>query len=281
MFPLDDEIVATCIYRDYPHQTTNVGCVVGEATQRELRLFLKGFLRYLRCEDHLFLRIDAFLAGEVLNVIEINVELQDGWGVALNLLRASGNKPKHWNGATLPVEIIARSEDYIPEFTLAAHEFATLGHTMQVVRSHEQHQVLAKSVYDDKLFLAEYSQSWCGTLVHVPKMYSIQNTTWEHIPKDVVFKFREKYGETSRAARYSVATREQIGRGKFMRQCYDAGSAIAQDRIEPLRLEDGSSTQAIILCSGATPVVGYLQVAPKDVFIINDKTAKKGVLVLE
>ncbi len=112
-------------------------------------------------------------------------------------------------------------------------------------------------------------------------MYSVENSRWEDVPTDVVFKFREKYGERSREARYSVARRAQVGKGKFMRKCYNEGSAIAQDYLDPLRFEDGSATQAIIMCSRAVPVVGYLQVAPQGIFVINDKTASKGVLVLE
>lgn len=280
-FPLDDSIVAKRIYRDYPHQTTTVGCVIAEPARRELASFLEEFLRFINCGENLYLRLDVFLNGGVLNVIEINVELQDGWGVALNLLRASGNKPKPFNGAVLPPEIIAYSEDYIPEFELAQREFATIGHTMQIVGWRERQGVPSKSKYDDKLYLADFSRLWRGSLVHVPPMYSVENTVWEDLPYDAVFKFREKYGEASRKARYSVARRVDIGKGKFMRQCYNAGTAIAQEYIEPLRLDDGSATQAIILCAGATPMTGYLQVAPQSIFVINDKTASKGALVLE
>lgn len=280
-FPLDDSIVARRIYRDYPHQTTTVGCVIAESVQRELTSFLEEFLRFINCDENLYLRLDVFLNSGVLNVIEINIELQDGWGVALNLLRASGNKPKPFSGAVLPREIIAYSEDYIPEFELAQREFAALGHAMQVVGWRERQDVPAKSKYDDKLYLAQFSRLWRGGLVHIPSMYSVGNTVWEDLPHDVVFKFREKYGEASHTARYSVARRTQIGKGKYMRQCYNAGTAIAQEYIEPLRLDDGSATQAIILCAGVTPVTGYLQVAPQGVFVINDKTASKGALVLE
>lgn len=280
-FPLDNAIVAKRIYRDYPHQTTTVGCIIEEPMRRELASFLEGFLRFIQCDENIFLRLDVFLNDGVLNIIEINVELQDGWGVALNLLRASGNKPKPFNGAVLPAEIIVYNEDYTPEFQLAQSEFAVLGHIMRIVGWQERRGIPSKSKYDDKLFLAQYSRIWRGTLVHVPCMYSVENTAWEDLPEDVVFKFREKYGDASRKARYSVARREQIGKGKYMRQCYNTATAVAQKYIEPLRLEDGSATQAIILCSGATPLMGYLQVAPQGVFVINDKTASKGALVLE
>jgi hypothetical protein len=209
------------------------------------------------------------------------VELQDGWGVALNLLRASGNTPRPIKGTMLPMEIIAYSEDYIPEFELAQREFAILGHEMQIVGWRERQGVASKSKFDDKLYLAKFSRVWCGNLVRVPAIHDILSTCWDDLPDDVVFKFREKYGEASRKARYSVARRAQIGKGKYMRQCYNEGTAVAQEYTEPLRLEDGSATQAIILCSGATPVTGYLQVAPQGVFIINDKTASKGALVLK
>ena len=278
-FGLDESVVAKRIYRDYSHQTTRAGLVVEKEIRDELHSFLSSFLDFVGSDHSVFLRVDAFAAASVLNIVEINVELQDGWGVALNLLRASGNTP-YFNGSTrLPTEIILYREDYLPEFELAQQELALLGHQLEIVGWRTRPGVGAKGAFDSKMYLAKFSQTWCGKRVCVPKTYIADTTPWGDLPQDVVFKFCDKYGKPARKARYSVARRHEIGHGKFMRKCYLAGEAIAQEYIEPLRLENGASTQAIVLCSGCNPLVGYTQVAPPGVFIINDRTAKKGALV--
>ena len=280
-FTLDSAELAERIYRDYPHKTTSVGATLTESVQHELKEFLEAYLRFLGSNEHQFLRLDVFLSDDVLNVIEINAELQDGWGVALNLLRASGNTLPMCNGAKFPTEIIAYSEDYLPEFELAQNELARIGKEMQIAWWRDRPGIPSKSLFDDKMYLAQFSREWRGDQVHIPKTYWAENTAWEQLPDDVVFKFRHKYGEQAQRARYSVACRADIGKGKFVRQCYTAGHAVVQERIEPLRLEDGSATQAIIMCSGCHPITGYLQVAPPNVFVINDRTACKGPLVFE
>lgn len=280
-FALNSAEIAPCIYRDYPHETTPVGAILTESDRHELKEFLEAYLHFLGSNEHQFLRLDVFLGDDALNVIEINAELQDGWGVALNLLRASGNTLPACNDARFPTEIIAYSEDYMPEFKLAQNELARIGKHMHIAWWRDRPGVLSKSTFDDKMYLARFSREWRGNLVRIPKTYWAEHTAWEHIPDDVVFKFRHKYGEHARRAGYSVRRRADIGKGKFMRQCYAAGHAVAQERIEPFRLEDGSATQAIIMCSGHDPIAGYLQVAPPDAFVINDRATRKGPLVFE
>ncbi len=279
-FLLDKTLLATRIYRDFPHQTTSVGLVVDQTMRYELSRFLEAFLVSVGCTEHLFLRVDAFVQENILHVIEINVELQDGWGVALNLLRASGHAPKFADDVRLPKEIIAYSEDYLPEFELAEYEFALLGREMRIAEWRDRPGILSKSVFDDKLYLAEFSRAWRGDRVRTPLAYTIDNTPWDALPENVVFKFREKYGERSRMARYSVARRNAIGKGRYMRMCYEEKTAVAQAYTEPLHLEDGSPTQAILMCSGRHVVTGYLQVAPPGTFVINDKLTRKGPLIL-
>ncbi len=280
-FALDKAVLAQRIYRDCLHETTSVGAILTESILHELREFLEAYLGFLGSEEHQFLRLDVFLGQQTLNVIEVNAELQDGWGVALNLLRASGNALPACNGGKFPTEIIAYSEDYVPEFELAKSELAFIGKEMQIAWWHDRPGIPLKSPFDDKMYLARFSREWRGDRIRIPATYWAENMAWEQLPDDIVFKFRHKYGEQARRARYSVACRADIGKGKFMRQCYTAGHVVVQERIEPLRLEDGSATQAIIMCSGHDPITGYLQVAPPDIFIINDRTARKGVLVFE
>jgi hypothetical protein len=239
-FTLNTSEIATSIYRDCPHQTTSVGMILTESARHELGEFLEAYLRFLGSNEHLFLRFDIFLGNDALNVIEVNAELQDGWGVALNLLRASGNTLPVCNDANFPTEIIAYSEDYLSEFKLAQSELARIGKEMKIAWSHDRPGIPSKSPFDDKLCLAQFSREWRGNRVRIPKTYWVENTDWEQLPDDVVFKFRHKYGEPAQRARYSVATRSGIGRGKFMHQSYVAGHVVVQERIEPFRL--GTST---------------------------------------
>lgn len=279
-FDLDTSVVARRIYRNYTHETTVVGATIETTVCKELSEFLHAYLAENRCSEHVFLRVDAFVDADSLRIIEVNAELQDGWGVALNLLRASGNVPQR-NRAPFPTEIIVYYEDYLPEFELAREEFRRLGHEMQIVSWRKRPGVLLKNPLDDKMCLARFSRLWQGSRVRIPRTYWNENTVWEDLPDDVIFKFRHKYGTHSRKAGFSVARRSDIGNGKYIRRCYAKGDVIAQERILPFTTADGSVTQAIILCSGYVPVTGYLQVAPQGTFIINDKTAQKGPLVLE
>lgn len=277
-FQLDKTIIAERIYRDCRHLTSTTGGVFDEYESRELEQFLTAFRNFIKI-DYQFMRLDIFLGDQNLYIIEINVELQDGWGVALNLLRASG-KTIRAKGECFPREIIAYSEDYVPEFELAQKELANLGQKMEVVSWRERLGVMAKSPFDDKIYLARFSKIWEGLLIKIPRTYWIENTTWEDLPEDVVFKFRQKYGEQAKRAGYSARHRSDLGKGKFIRQCYFNGSVIAQEYIKPGQTIDGQVTQAIVMCAGNIPVTGYLQTAPPGTFIINDRTAAKGPLEL-
>lgn len=280
-YGLDTAMLATRMYREEPHRTTSFGVSIPEDVRAELQVFLGQFLCFVGCTEQLFMRIDAFLSLQGLNIIEINAELQDGWGVALNLLRASNGRMRLNDRASWPTEIIAYSSDYVPEFELARQEFAHLGHACDIVMSADRPDVPMKSVFDDKLYLAQFSQVWNGVRIQTPKTSWADNTTWDSLPEDAVFKFRHKYGAQALRARYSVIQRSGIGKGRFVREMYDAGHVVVQERIEPFRLGDESVTQAILLCANDKPITGYLQVAPADTFVINDRTAAKGPLVFE
>jgi hypothetical protein len=280
-FVLDQSEVAPVIYRDLPHVVTPVGLIVEQQAQNELARFMSDFMRSVGAGQEQYFRIDAFVADGGLQVIEINNEVQDGWGVSLNLLRAAGKTPAPELVNGIPEQIIVYNTDYMPEFKLAQREASLLGRNVQLPSWRERQGIIAKGPYESKMYLARFSRQWVGSLVSVPKFYSTEDTPWEDIPEDVVFKFCHKYGPGAQKARYSVVTRKDLGKGRFMRRAYEAGEAVAQERTDPLHLPDGSVTQAIILCAGSKPVAGYLQVAPPGVFIINDKTSAKGPLVFE
>jgi len=278
-FDMDQSIVAPVIYRNYSHMTTSKGVEIGTCIVGELSRLLTEFLKFHnRTERGTFIRVDAFLSEHGLNIIEFNVEVADGWGVALNLARACGRPVCLPVGTELPGEYIARSADYLPEYELAKREFSLIGHdSIRIIETFHTREI--KDTLDNKLCLERFSRTWISDTVRIPKLYSVETTRWEDVPDRVVFKFVEKYGYEALRARYSVIPREDIGKGKHVRRSYNASRAIAQDRITPHTLDSGAVTQVIIMCSGSTPITGYLQVAPKGEFIINDRTACKGPLL--
>lgn len=171
-FELDRTIVAPVIYRDYPHKTTPVGLVVEMAVVQELKCFLKKFLEFHnRTEAGTFIRVDAFFSENGLQVIELNVELADGWGVALNLARASGNLVTLPLGIELPSHYVAYTSNYISEYQLAVKEFCRLGHHVGDIES-RYCEIEIKDELDNKMCLERFSRIWKGDLVKVPKMYS-------------------------------------------------------------------------------------------------------------
>ncbi len=278
-FDMDQSIVAPVTYRDYPHLTTPIGVEIGPKIREELRQLLAGFLKFhKRDEKGTFIRVDAFLSEDGLNIIEFNVELADGWGVALNLARSCGKPVELPVGVELPRRYVAYKSDYLPEYRLAISEFGKLGQNSMSIKE-DFWTSEEKDPLDSKLCLEQFARTWNGDTVRIPKLYSVETTLWESLPENVVFKFTEKYGPEALRARYSVAPREKIGKGKHVRQSYNASRAVAQERIVPHTLHDGSVTQAIIMCSGSIPITGYLQVAPQGEFIINDRTGRKGPLL--
>lgn len=288
-FHLDESILAKTIYKGYPHKTTATGLLLGEEVREELRAFLRQFLQCSGYpEDDLYFRIDAFIGEEGLYIIEINVELQDGWGVALNLLRASGNELFIPYGAIsrLPTVFQNYGNGYRTEFELACEELALLGFEKRpIVQDMPSYLAPGTPVYppkhelDSKIYLARFAPQWDGESVIVPRMFCVETTPWDAVPEDVIFKFCRKYGPEARKARYSVLDRSKAGKAKFIRRCYNAGTLVAQKRVSPLTLDDGSVTQAVILCVGPQPATGYLQVSPAGTMVINDKTAKAGPLL--
>ena len=302
-FSLDESVLPRSVYRDpfkgyeIAHKTTSWGLVLEDEVQDETGAFLEEFLAFHGYASRgLCFRLDAFLRRDKLLILEVNVETQDGWGVALNLVRAAGVKVEIPPDADMPGEFIDYGDGHRAEFELACQELALLG-CKAAIKEGELNPdpwfwgipwSIPKHELDDKMYLARFASTWQGESVLVPKMYHRDEVPWEEIPEDVIFKFGKKYGPESRRASCSVIRRKssQFGKGERIRACYERGRAIAQEWIEPLRLEDGSATQAVILCAGVHPITGYLQVMPaqrefylKETLLINDKSALAGPLV--
>ncbi len=284
---LNLDVLAITVYKDFSHKTTSTGVLISEKIREELIFFLKQFQKKTEYQfEDLFFRIDAFIGKGFINIIEINVELQDGWGVSLNLLRAADIKLPLYPNLRMPKIFIDYHNGYRPEFELACRELQLLGLSAKIISATE-YEDDPKPIYplkhdlDSKIHLARFSveEQWSNQYIKIPRMYYSKITPWDELPEDIVFKFCNKYGPEAIRARYSVIKRKDAGKAKFVKECYEKGSLIAQDRIEPLTLEDGSVTQVVIMCAGSQPVTGYLQVSPPQTIIINDKTAKAGPLL--
>ncbi len=293
-FPLKSELVAPNIYGRYLHRTTDLGVLVPEEHRSELRRFLHEFLRFSGYpEKGVYLRVDAFMNQGQLQIIEINAHFVDGWGIALNLARAAG-RPVELNGASFPEIWTTSNEIYRPELELACQELTLQGYRCRTMPYDEVLQRTDTEVYwygrfnryrdyplvrptfgqdlDNKYNLARFSWQWESALVEIPLYYSQEVTDWDELPRNVVFKFCDKAGPEVARARSSVLYRDQIGKGKFVRQCYRAETAVAQEVIRPTRLDDGSLTQLIVMAAGSEPLTGYLQVVPAGTRIINDNS---------
>ena len=271
--PLDRAIVATSIYGDLPHLVTNLSLIIESDIKAELGRFVREYATFLDAEDKYF-RIDLYFDGDYVYVIEVNVEVADGWGVAFNLLRASGRslceKP------TVPTVFPTFPGDpRETEFTLAVNEFAILGVASSI-------EVLSERKFDpldNKLYLARFSDVWIGERVKVPRLYWRGNAAWEDVPQDVYLKFADKFCPEAVKSRYSAKPRSELGKAKQMKQLFAEGSAIAQERVNPSLTACGKQVQAVAMCSPSQVVTGYIQVAPAERSVINDKGTEKGVLM--
>lgn len=176
---LDRVIVAPSIYGDFPHLVTNLSLVIEDEVKKELGRFMQKYGAFLDAQDKYF-RIDLYFDGDSVYVIEANVEVADGWGVALNLLRAAGCKP--CKKAKFPNLIPTFPDDpRETEFRLAVNEFALLGVEASV-------KVLPERTFDpldNKLHLARFSDVWKGQRVKIPRLYWKGNAAWEDVPEDV------------------------------------------------------------------------------------------------
>jgi len=270
---LDRAIVAPSIYGDFPHLVTNLSLIIESDIKAELGRFMREYATFLDAEDKYF-RIDLYFDGDRVYVIEVNVEVADGWGVALNLLRAAGRTL--FERAIFPSVFPTFPDDpRVTEFKLAVNEFAILGVTSSI----EALPVRTFDPLDNKLHLARFSDMWVGERVKVPRLYWNGNATWEDVPQDVYLKFTDKFCPEAVKSRYSAKPRSELGKAKQMKQLFAEGKAIAQERVSASLTECGKQVQAVVMCTGTEVVTGYIQVAPVDRNVINDKGTEKGVLM--
>ena len=279
-FALNKEIIPERIYKAEKHLVVSTGIEIEFSVQEELRRFLREYLLFIGAPEPTYLRIDAFPRGDCIDIIEVNVELREGWGVGLNLARAAGLPVTVPAGVRLPERFICYSDAYREEFELAQGEFLLLGQNVHITAWRpEICQRASELALDDKLHLARFAKVWRSALVRIPSMYVYPDVQYDEVPEHVVFKFRQKMGRLADTAGYSVITRSDPRFRKRIRTWYTDGDMIAQHRVAQMLLEDDSPVQCIIMCAGTEPVTGYLQVAPPDTFVINDKSARKGPLV--
>lgn len=274
---LDANVVATSIYGDAPHLVESLGLYVDQVARLELEEFMRQFCSFVGIDAHVekYFRLDLYFDEVTVYVIEINVEVADGWGVSLNLLRATG-KSLPCSGQMFPTIIPTFPEDpRQTEFELACHEFKAYGHLSEVITKDAR----IFDPLDSKLFLARFSKTWRGDRVKVPRMYFSEVCPWETVPTDVYLKFTDKFCPEAMSARYSVKPRSELGKAKQMRKLYDEGRAIAQERVEPYRLSDERQVQAVVMFAGSVPVTGYIQIAGATRKVINDKDTSKGALI--
>lgn len=293
-FYLDEGKVARCIYWGYPHLFTSLGVVVGREVVEELETFLWSYIKFCDVENQegIYFRVDAFFDDEHLYIIEINAHFVDGWGTALNLSGAAGIETD-LTGVSFPFLWVSEESKYRPELELACNELNLKGFSTRVTEVGEVMRGTDEEIYwygrfklyekyplvrptagnflDDKLHLARFAQTWKGDLIQVPRYYFHQTYPWANLPLDAVLKFRDKGGEECRQAGTSVLFRE--GRKvPYFRRCYEAGSLVAQQQVEPQRTQSGDATQLVIMTCGHRVVTGYVQFAKPGTKIINDNS---------
>lgn len=270
---LDRAIVASSIYGNSPHLVTDLSLVIEAEIRAELERFMQEYAAFLNAQDKYF-RVDLYFDRDQVYVIEVNVEMADGWGVALNLLRAAGCRP--CESATFPTTFPTYPGDpRETEFSLAVEEFALLGARASVKELPER----TFDPLDNKLHLARFSDVWEGQRVKIPRLYWNGNAAWEDVPQDVYLKFADKFCIEAIKSRYSAKPRSELGKAKQMKHLFTEGRAIAQERVSPSLTTCGKQVQAVAMCSGSQVVTGYIQVATAERNVINDKGTEKGVLI--
>lgn len=270
-FPLDSAVVASSIYGTFTHQVTSVGVVLESTIKSELERFQREYTSFLGVADgEKFFRVDLYFDSKQVFIIEVNVEVADGWGVSLNLLRAAGIPLVM--PAPLPVVIPTYPEDpRETEYCLAISECARLG--VQV--SLEVHPKRLEDPLDNKRHLAQFSTQWQSDLVAIPVFYEWRTCHWNQLPKEVYFKRVDGRGPKS----VQVVPRSSCVRRNDFRSQYRRGKVIVQAQVEPFLTEEGEPVQAVLMCAGGKVVTGYVQIAPRGRTIINDKGTKKGPLM--
>jgi hypothetical protein len=298
-FPFDTTLFPSSLYGNKPYRVGNTGLNVPRSFKYEAERLIQKFLATSKFgTEGAYLRLDFFVDPnlEEIHLLEVNSRLVDGWGAGFSLARAAGQKLEEISAAAGRAEfpslwhLPASNRVYRNDFDFAIRELCKLGISVTEIKSvgsillgewiyyygwDRPEQVLwiaPSSGYEieNKVHLARFSQAWQGEQVKIPRGYSICNTAWENIPRDrVIFKFCEKHGEDSERARTSVLYPEEVGKGRFAKQCYGRGTIMAQDLVPTLEVDD-KICQLILLASGKAVVTGYVIWAPRGTRIITD-----------
>lgn len=299
-FPFDRTMFPASLYGNKPYRVGNIGLMMPRRIKQEVERFVQEFLVVCKFgAEGVYLRLDLFVdpnLGEV-HLLEVNSRLVDGWGAAFGLARIGGQGIEEISGDArragfpslwhLPLSNRVYRNDF--DFTLqeleqlgvSATELATLdgGEIGEWIyyygwdRPKGNGLLIAPSSgyeIENKVHLARFSQVWQGERVKIPIGYSVCSVAWEEIPRDrVIFKFCEKHGEDSERARASVLYPNEVGRGRFVQQCYARGTIVAQDLVESFEAGD-KICQLILLTSGKAVIAGYVLWAPRGTRIITD-----------
>ncbi len=295
---LSEDLLPTSIYGDAPYNTVPLCVQIPFVMQAEIQRFLQALLVQSGCdEEGTYFRIDAYLHRGSLWVLEVTTQYIDGWGIALNLLRACGRP------ITLPPVFpalwVLDNPLYRPEIELDAKEIAlaTAGVLNPSIITPDAFGLHDDLVYwygwkapddprirpahgrflEDKIQLQRLSSIWSGDLVQIPPTYTIDERSWADLPFPIVCKNRRKnvgvYGNVS-------LCRTKADIGKQARRAYERCEAVAQVFVEPYRYDDVRPTQLEILCIGTKPVTGYLLQGDPDTFVLNDRVAHGPLILL-
>ena len=301
-FNLDASLVAPVIYGQQPHRVTNLGITISSDIRSELELLLAQYGKAIMAPRPAYYRFDCYFDATKLWVLEINTAFVDGWGTALILSRAANIHVNTEPLKVFPNAIATTDSVYLPEMQLFADELqAHMCQRLEIKNEFTGTHFPAPDVYvygrlreefpniyprrghrlDDKRNLASFEHDvWRGSYVRIPRHFAIGWTTWNEIPDSAVLKFCEKGGVESERARASVILGKPSGKAKFLRFCYESERLIAQDRIQPILIDEGSFDkfgQLIILAIDDKVVCGYVQYSSQ--LIISDNSIHGPLLI--
>lgn len=310
---LNERLLPSSIYGDAPYRHVPLAVYVSRTMQEGITQLLRALLQKTGLsEEGTYFRVDAYLDADpslqTLWVLEVTAQYVDGWGIALNLLRASSEPPPP--SLDFPSTWVLDNPLYRPEVELDVREiaFATAGEVRPRVVTPEEMQEGDDPIYwygwkapseprirpahgyllEDKIHLHRLSRGYVGehqvsgTLpsmrsVRIPSMYTYEHCAWNDLPFPIVCKNRRKnvgvYGNVA-------LCRTKTDTGKHARRAYERGEAVAQAYVEPYRHDTSRPTQLEILCIGTKPVTGYLLQGDPETFVLNDRVAHGPLFLL-